>query len=43
MLIDPLNIKEKIKKLADEITEFEAAVDSKIQIANATNEIEFEY
>ena len=43
VLIDPLNIKEKIKKLADEITEFEAAVDSKIQIANATNEIEFEY
>lgn len=43
ILIDPLNIKEKIKKLADEIAEFEAAVDSKIQIANATNEIEFEY
>jgi hypothetical protein len=42
-LIDPLNIREKIKDLEEEISKFEAGVDTAIQIANATHDITFEY
>lgn len=42
-LIDPLNIREKIKDLEDEIAKFEAGVDTAIQVANATHDITIEY
>ena len=43
VLVDPLGLSKQIDKLDEEIAKFEAEVDSKIQIANATNEIEIEY
>lgn len=43
VLIDPINIEDKIKKLSDEIAAFEAGVDTAIQIANATHDITIEY
>lgn len=43
VLIDPLNIAAEIERLEDEIAKFEAGVDTAIQIANATNDITFEY
>ena len=42
-LIDPLNIVKEIEKLGEEISAFEVAVDSALQISNATTYIEFEY
>lgn len=42
-LIDPLKIREKIKDLEEEISKFEAGVDTAIQIANATHDITIEY
>lgn len=43
VLVDPIDITEKIKTLEEEIANFEASVDTAIQIANATNDITFEY
>ena len=43
VLIDPLNLREKIDKLSDEIAKFESGVDTAIQIANATHDITIEY
>lgn len=43
VLIDPLNIREKIKALKDEIDAFEQSVDSALQVSNATTTITFEY
>ena len=42
-LIDPLKIREKIEKMSKEISDFEASVDTQIQIANATTDITIEY
>lgn len=42
-LIDPLNIVKEIEQLEEEISAFEVAVDSALQISNATTYIEFEY
>lgn len=42
-LIDPLKIREKIKDFEEEISKFEAGVDTAIQIANATHDITIEY
>lgn len=42
-LVDPLNLEKVIEKLGIEIDAFTSRVDSAIQIANATTEIEFEY
>lgn len=42
-LIDPLKIRDKIKDLEEEISKFEAGVDTAIQIANATHDITIEY
>jgi hypothetical protein len=42
-LIDPLKIREKIDKMSKEISDFEASVDTQIQIANATTDITIEY
>ena len=41
-LVDPLKIADKIEALKKEIDEFQAAVDSAIQISNATTYIEIE-
>ena len=41
-LVDPLKITDKIEALKKEIDEFQAAVDSAIQISNATTYIEIE-
>ena len=41
-LVDPLGIVEKIAALTEEIDKFQAAVDSAIQISNATTYIEIE-
>lgn len=41
-LVDPLKIADKIEELKKEIDEFQAAVDSAIQISNATTYIEIE-
>ena len=43
VLIDPLNLRDKIDKLSDEIAKFESGVDTAIQIANATHDITIEY
>lgn len=43
ILIDPLNIREKIKSLQDEVDSFTSKVDAAIQSANATTEITIEY
>lgn len=43
ILIDPLNIRDKIAKLEDWISKFESGVDTQIQIANATHDITIEY
>lgn len=43
VLVDPLNLRDKIEKLSDEIAKFEAGVDTAIQIANATHDITIEY
>lgn len=43
ILVDPLDIKKTIQELDDEITGFETAIDSALQIANATHTIEIEY
>ena len=42
-LIDPLKIREKIEKMSKDISDFEAGVDTQIQIANATTDITIEY
>ena len=42
-LIDPLKIREKIEKMSKDISDFEASVDTQIQIANATTDITIEY
>ena len=41
-LVDPINIKEKITALMEEIDKFKASVDAAIQISNATTYIEIE-
>jgi hypothetical protein len=41
-LVDPIGIKEQIKKLEEFIEEFEATVDSKLQVSNCMTFIEFE-
>lgn len=41
--IDPLNLKDRINDLSEEIEKFNAEVDARIQTANATTEIEFKY
>ena len=43
VLIDPLGIRDKIKKLQDEVDGFTSKVDAAIQTANATTEITIEY
>lgn len=43
ILVDPLNLADKIQELTDEIESFETAIDSALQVANATNTIEIEY
>ena len=43
VLIDPLNIREKIKSLQEEIDAFEKNIDSALQVSNATTTITFEY
>ena len=42
-LIDPLNLAKVVKEMEDEINTFESKMDSAIQIANATTQIEIEY
>ncbi len=41
-LVDPINIKEKITALMDDIDKFKSSVDAAIQISNATTFIEIE-
>lgn len=41
--VDPLNLKERIVELSEEIEKFNAEVDARIQTANATTEVEIEY
>lgn len=41
-LVDPINIKDKIALLMEEIDKFKASVDAAIQISNATTYIEIE-
>ena len=41
-LVDPINIKEKITVLMDDIDQFKSSVDAAIQISNATTYIEIE-
>lgn len=43
ILVDPLNLSEKITKLDDEIAGFESRVDAALQVANATTTITIEY
>lgn len=43
VLVDPLNIKEMIQQLDDEITEFDTQIDAALQVANATHTITIEY
>lgn len=43
ILVDPLNVRDQIKNLQEEIDNFSAAVDAAIQTANATTEIEITY
>ena len=43
VLVDPLDLAKVTKKMEEEIVAFESKVDSAIQIANATTEIEIEY
>lgn len=43
VLVDPLNIREEIEKLQDDVDAFESNVDSAIQVSNATTEITIEY
>ena len=42
-LIDPLNIVKEVERLEEEISAFEVAVDSALQISNATTYLEFAY
>lgn len=41
--VDPLNLKDRITELSEEIAKFSAEVDARIQTANATTEISIEY
>lgn len=41
--VDPLDLKERINELSEEIETFNAEVDARIQSANATTEVEIEY
>lgn len=41
--VDPLNLKERINELSEAIEKFNAEADAKIQMANATTEIEISY
>ncbi len=41
--VDPLNLKERINALSEEIETFMAEVDARIQTANATTEVEIKY
>ena len=43
VLIDPINIREKIKLLKEEIDNFEKNIDSALQVSNATTMITFSY
>ena len=42
-MLDPIDIKTEIKKLEEEINEFESSIDSVLQVSNAINVIKFEY
>ena len=41
-LVDPIEVRKKIKELEDFIEEFEATVDAKLQVSNCVTFIEFE-
>lgn len=43
IMLDPIDIKTEIKKLEEEINEFESSIDSVLQVSNAINVIKFEY
>lgn len=43
VFVDPLNLKDRINELSEEIEKFSAEVDARIQTANATTEITIEY
>ena len=43
ILVDPLNLADVVKKMEEDIVAFESKVDSAIQIANATTQIDIEY